>query len=240
MSLGETEMKNFIGWMFMIVVFIASACSLPGQIAPTQSVPTIPATATQPAATATEIHPIATLAPTSTSTQAPGATVLDFVAQLCNAQWMNGGQHLKACPNPTSDHTGGYAVVIDPVSESLAANTPVILTTPAQNGFAALFLRYPSFMVKTGDHFRATLRCQSYAACDVEYALEYYDANGNYHSPFLSWKYKAGDPAITVDADLSSLAGQTIEFVLTLRPNNDPPQQDNSLWIAPQIYRSTP
>ena len=233
-------MKNVIGWFFIVFVSVTLACSLSGQVAPTQSAPTAPATATQPAATATEIPPTATLAPTPTSTPVPGATVLDFVALLCNAQWMNGGQHLKACPSPNSNHSGGYAVVIDPVSESLAANTPVLLTTPAWNGFAALFIRYPAFTVKTGDSFRATLRCQSYAACDVEYALEYYDANGNYHGPFLSWNYKAGEPAINVDADLSSLAGQPVEFVLALRPKNNAPQKDNSLWIAPQIYRPAP
>jgi len=233
-------MKNVIGWIFIIFVFVTSACNLSGQTTPTQSVPTAPATITQPAATATELPLTATSAPTSTPTLVPGTIVLDFVASLCNAQWMNGGQHLNACPNPNSDHSGGYAVVIDPTSESLPASTSVILTTPAQNGFAALFLRYPAFTVRAGDRFRAMLRCQSYAACDVEYALEYYDANGKYHGPFLSWKYKAGNPAITVDADLSSLAGQSIEFVLTLRPNNDPPQQDNSLWIAPQIYRPAP
>lgn len=233
-------MKNVIGWIFTIFIFVTLACSSSGQVTPTQSAPTAPATATQPAATATEIPSTATPAPTATLTPVPGATVLDFVALLCNAQWMNGGQHLKACPNPNSDHSGGYAVVIDPASESLAANTPVFMTTPATNGFAALFIRYPALTVQTGDRFRATLRCQSYAACDVEYALEYYDANGNYHSPFLSWNYKAGDPAIIVDVDLSSLAGQPVEFVLALRPKNNTPQQDNSLWIAPQIYRPAP
>jgi hypothetical protein len=238
-------MKNVTGWVLVIFAFIISACGLPGQVVPTPIPPTAVATATQPPATEipptpTSLGQAATAAPTSTPTQVPGTSVLDFVATLCNAQWMNGGQHLKACPSPSSDHSGGYAIVIDPASESLPANTPVILTTPAQNGFAALFLRYPAFTVQKGDRFRAMLRCQSYAACDVDYALEYYDANKNYHSPFLTWKYKAGDPVINVDADLSELAGQSVDFVLTLRPNNDTPQQDNSLWIAPQIYRPAP
>jgi len=234
-------MKNYIGWGIIALVLITlSACSLPGQANSTPVPPTVAATATQLPATATEISATATAAPTSTATLVPGTIVLDFAAQLCSAQWMNGGQHLKACPDPKSDHSGGYAVVIDPASESLPANTPAILTTPAQNGFAALFLRYPTFTVQKGDRFRAMLRCQSYAACDVDYALEYYDANKNYHSPFLTWKYKVGDPVIQVDADLSQLAGQSVEFVLTLRPNNDPPKQDESLWIAPQICRPAP
>lgn len=194
-----------VGYFLVFVAFIVSACSLPGQSTPTPIPPTIPATATQPPATATQIPPTATAAPTFTPTPIPGTIVLDFVAQLCNAQWMNGGQHLKVCPDPNSNHSGGYAVVIDPTSESLPANTAVIMATPATNGFAALFLRYPAITVQKGDCFRAMLRCQSYAACDVDYALEYYDASNKYHSPFLTWKYKAGDPVITVDADLSQL-----------------------------------
>jgi hypothetical protein len=101
-------------------------------------------------------------------------------------------------------------------------------------------LRYPSFTVHAGDRFRATLRCQVNAPCDIEYALEYYDAVGKYHSPFMSWAYRAGDPPINVDTDLSMLAGQTVDFVLTLRAQNDTPQQDYSLWIAPHIYRPNP
>lgn len=169
-----------------------------------------------------------------------GTIALDFVALLCDAQWMNGGQHLAACPAANVDHSGGYAVAVDPLSEGLPAGTPTLLTVPAWNGFAALFLRYPSFKVHAGDRFRATLRCQVNVPCDVQYALEYYDTLGKYHSPFLQWNYRAGDPPINVDTDLSALAGQTVDFVLTLRPQNDNPREDYSLWIAPHIYRPNP
>jgi hypothetical protein len=74
----------------------------------------------------------------------------------------------------------------------------------------------------------------------MEYALEYYDAKGKYHSPFLSWKYQAGDSPLNIDTDLSALAGQTVDFVLTLRPQNSTPEKDYSLWIAPHIYRPNP
>jgi hypothetical protein len=229
-----------IGRFLVFLIFLMSACTMPEQNTPTQTPPAVPPTSTQLPATATSVPPTPTTAPTATSTPIPGTVALDFVAQLCNAQWMNGGQHLKVCPAPNSNHSGGYAVVIDPKSESLPASTPVILTTPAVNGFAALFLRYPAITVQKGDRFRAMLRCQSYAACDVDYALEYYDANNQYHSPFLTWKYKVGDPVISVDADMSTLAGQSVTFVLALRPNNNVLQQDNALWIAPQIYRPAP
>jgi hypothetical protein len=232
--------KKISSILFVIFSLTTLACSLSGQTASTENAPTFTFTPFQSTATFTEIAPTATLDPTSTVTPDPGSIVFDFVAMLCNAKWMNGAQNLAACPDVNSDHSGGYAVVIDPATEGLAANTPVILTIPAWNGNAALFLRYPSFIVNTGDRFRATLRCQTSAACDVAYALEYYDSAGKYHSPFMSWNYAAGDPALNIDVDLNSLAGQTVDFVLAIRPNNDAPQQDGSLWIAPHIYRPTP
>ena len=154
---------------------------------------------------------------------------------------MNGAQHLTACPPANADLSGGYAKVIDPATEGLPANTPVILTF-AGTYSAALFLRYPSFKVHAGDRFRTTLRCQSASTiCDIDFRLEYYDANGKYHSPFADWHYVAGQTPINEDYDLSSLAGQKVDFVLGIQSNGSGSPQDNgALWIAPHIYRPNP
>jgi hypothetical protein len=165
---------------------------------------------------------------------------LDFVAGLCDAQWMNGSQHLTACPDPNADRSGGYATAIAPAQEGLPAGTPVILAFAGTTS-AALFLKYPAYTVQAGDHFRAALDCQVNAQCDVEFALEYYDAGGAYHSPFLQWEYKVGDPPIKVDADLSLLVGQRVNLVLALRPqNNTSALDDGGLWIAPAIVHPAP
>ncbi|HEY9152164.1 MAG TPA: hypothetical protein VIN60_04705 [Anaerolineales bacterium] len=226
-------MNKRIGILSIFLIFILG-CSFLASPPPTAS----PVPPSQTPQSPTAIPPTSTIAPTQPASL--GTIALDFVALLCDAKWMNGAQHLTACPTANADHSGGYAQSLDPASEDLPANAPTLLTIPAWSGGAALFLRYPPFTVHTADRFRATLRCQVNAPCDVEYALEYYDANGKYHSPFLSWTYQAGTSAINVDADLSGLAGQTVDFVLALRPNNDTPQQDYSLWIAPVIYHPNP
>ncbi len=227
-------MKKIHGFIFILAA-ISLACNFSAGSVPSETPSTIPATQAPPVATETLIPATQTLAPTPSASL--GTIALDFVALLCNSEWMNSGQHLQVCPVVNGDQSGGYAVAIDPISENLPANTPVLLTRPATNGYAALFLRYPSFTVLEGDRFRATLGCQTGAACDVEFALEYYDANNKYSGSFLSWKYKEGNALINVDVDLSALANQKVDFVLTLRPQNDTPQQDSSLWIAPHIYR---
>ena len=144
-------MNKKIGIISIVLTFILG-CSFLASPTPTASpippsqIPQIP----------TAIPPTATIAPTQPASL--GTIALDFVALLCDAQWMNGAQHLMACPPANTDHLGGYAVVIDPATEGLPANTPVILTY-AGTSSAALFLRYPSFKVHAGDRFRSTLRC---------------------------------------------------------------------------------
>lgn len=223
---------------FCLITVLLAACRPIEVSIETPSLET-PAATPQALPTLTAV-PTFTAIPTPTSTFTPQGTIeLDFVAQLCNAQWLNGGQHLKSCPNANgNDISGGYAVALDPTTGGLPAGTPVLLTIPAWNGFSSLFLRYPAFTVHAGDRFQTTLRCANTNPCDVEFALEYYDSNNQYHD-FMKWDYKLGDPEIHVDADLRSLAGQTVDLTLVLRlvHDLDNPQQDNGLWIAPRVFR---
>jgi len=208
------------------------ACNLSSP-APTATLTAIPASAT-----ATEIPATPTLIPTETPI--PGEVVLDFTKQLCNAKWMNGGQKFEACPDPIGDISMGYATLIDPATEGISADLPVLLTIPATNGYAALFLRYPALKIEAGDRFRATLQCQASAPqCDVSFGLDYYDANGKYHSPLVMWDYHSGQQPLIVDFDLSQIAGQNVDLVLALRPNNATPEGDLALWVNPQVFRPT-
>jgi len=227
-------MNKKIGIISIVLTFILG-CSFLASPTPTASpippsqIPQIP----------TAIPPTATIAPTQPASL--GTIALDFVALLCDAQWMNGYEHLVACPPSNADLSGGSAKLIDPTSEGLPANTPVMLTVVGTTS-NAVFLRYPTFSVHPGDRFRATLRCQSASTtCDIDFRLEYYDANGKYHSPFVQWSYGAGQPPINVDYDLSSLAGQKVDFVLGIQSNGSgSPQENGGLWIAPVIYRPNP
>ncbi len=229
-------MNKKLSILSIFLLFIL-ACSFASAPATPTATPIPPSPTSLPPTT---IPPTATLAPTQPA--ALGTVALDFVALLCDAQWMNGAQHLTACPPNGADLSGGYAKVIDPTSEGLPANTPVILTYVGSTS-AALFLRYPTLTVHAGDRFRATLRCSGplNPNCDVQFALEYYDAQGKYHSPFMQWNYNPSMPDIHVDEDLSMLAGQSVDFVLALRPENgSSAQDDGGVWIAPVIYRPNP
>ncbi len=233
----------------LILSLILTACRMPAitpaapPTEPTASQvptdpPTLPAPSETPAPTAT-LAPSLTPEPTATPYASLGTVALDFIALLCNAEWLNGGQHLEACPATGADQSGGFAAAVDPVAEGLPFGTPVLLTVPSWNGFSSLFLRYPSFTVHAGDRFRATLLCRPSTPCDMQFALQYYDANGEFRGTSFAWDLKSGDAPLEVDVDLSAFAGQTLDFVLVLRLFHllDNPQQDHGLWIAPHIYR---
>ncbi len=218
----------------LILFAVLSAACAPSAF----SVPASPTIAASPTYT-----PIPTLTPLPPSTPTPapalGTIALDFVALMCNAQWMNGAQHLP-CPATATSRAGGYAASIDPSAEGLPPDATVLLTVPAQNNASSIFGRYPSFVVRPGDHFRATLLCQAQAACNVQFALEYFDAAGKYHPQFGTWKYMAGDQLVQVDMDLTVLSGQKVDFTLAVRPQDDHPERDYALWVNPHIYRPAP
>ncbi len=218
--------------ILLLQVFVLSAC---GRLNPAP-----PPSQAEPSATFTAI-PTLTPSPVATSTPMPalGTIALDFTALMCNAQWMNGVQYLP-CPATDASRPGGYPSIMDPASQGLPANTPVLLTVPAQNNASSIFGRYPPFLVRTGDRFRATLQCVKALPCNVEFSLEYYDSQRKYHSLYGDWHYHGEDPPIPVDFDLSALAGQTVEFTLAVRPLDAARQNDLALWIAPHIFRPNP
>ncbi len=222
--------------VFCLLSILLSSCEISYT-----TVPTLPADV-QPSATLSPI-PTVTLIPTLTPFPAPtsippdplGTIGMDFTALLCNADWMNGSQHLTPCPGPSADHSGGYAMIHKDAIEGYPTDTPVVMMVANAGAF---FLRYPSFKVGMGDRLRATLLCATYAPCDVQFALEYYDAQGRYYE-FKKWDYKTGEQPIAIDVDLSALAGQKLDFVLALRLFHtlQSPQHDNGLWVAAHIYR---
>ncbi len=158
---------------------------------------------------------------------------------------MNSGQALTC---PSEDYVGigpGFVGVLDnPNVEGLGqTGKPALLTHSSVDGsFRAIFGKFPAMTIQEGDEFRATLACLEEveaAYCNVEFSLEYYDANGKYHSSEeTGWAWQQTNDSTTADifVDLSRLAGQTVQLVLVVRDNGDP-DRDYALWLHPQLWR---
>lgn len=210
--------------------------------APATSSPTLAPTATRPVFT-----PIPTFTATSETpslelpADEPGTIVMDFVARVCEAKWTNNAFEIP-CPGDPTDTARGYIEYSDHtiLEGMLSVNAPVLIGLPGQGGGngSGLFGQYPPITVQPGDKFKAMAACQGDAPCEVEFALEYFDINGEYHAENRwNWRHRVGGGAFQIDLDLSPLAGQTVEFLLVIREKGAP-QDAWSVWIHPRILRN--
>ena len=160
-------------------------------------------------------------------------TAYDFAANLCNAEWFAGTQSVP-CNGEDPATTSGYVGQMSGSDQGIPANINVLVMYPPQGGNDLLYGKYPAFTVKKGDRFRAVLACRAHNFCDVEFGLDYYDANGR--TGLKHWSYLFTDPTVIVDYPLDSIAGLTVQFSLSVRRHGEG-QQAYAVWLAPHIYR---
>lgn len=230
-----------------LLALLLTACApVMVPVPPNETATSIPPTAAQP-----------TSLPTATSTPLPAATATtgitstsfidldndgksvayDFTQHLCEAVWMNGVTTGLPCPGDLNQLTDGYTGLLSGSDQGLDAAFAMILNVPGGNGNGAIFGRFPKFTVGPNDEFRTSLACRKGADCFVAFTLGYYDAKGKYQEPFPTENYRFGvEPPLNYVWPLSSLAGQTVEFVLTVRNKADL-SQAWALWIYPRILR---
>ncbi len=223
-----------------LVVLMACNFARIGETVAESATPLPPtATITQAAVTATQ--PAATVVPSPPPfiPAAPQNVVLDFVARACEAQWSTNASYIP-CPGDLAGEGGAYIEYSDhTVAEGMVSVAAPLLIGRLGDRYPeglGLFGRYPPVQVFSGDVFRAVVGCQGDSPCDVQFALEYYDAAGNYYSTEWKWSHRAGEGLTEITADLTPLTGQTVEFILVARAQDD--ATDNwVVWIQPRIER---
>lgn len=166
-------------------------------------------------------------------------TIYDFTSNACSAQWFTGAGTLP-CPGVDND-ANGFVLKQTTVKleDGSSGARPGILTVP-QNTFNG-YIRgvYPSIKVQRGDHFQATVNCESGAtSCGVLFRVDYQTADGIVHD-FWAFGEQYDGKTFTVDLDLSSLAGQDVKFVLTVL-SLGPASGDRALWVEPRIVHISP
>lgn len=163
-------------------------------------------------------------------------SVYDFVANYCSATWMSGAGVLP-CPG-TDGSANGFVLKLDtPVLENgVTDSSPGLLTNPQNVTDGYIQGIYPDFNVQAGDRFQSIVNCQyGSTACYVTFRLDYQIGSGpiynlwSFNEKYDGWYYRA-------DRDLSSLAGQSVKFILTVRAHGSP-IGDRALWGAPRIVR---
>src|SRR5512140_2357134 len=146
--------------------------------------------------------------------EAAGTNAFDFVTSMCKAEWFTRGTSLP-CPGDPASPDGGFVVQLPGEQQGLMPEFPVLLMYPPQDKYETIFSRYPAFTVQKGDRFRAVLACRQHTFCDLEFSLDAYSPSGS--ARVSRWVYRFTDQPVVVDYPLDGLAGEKVQFGLSVR-----------------------
>jgi hypothetical protein len=176
-------------------------------------------------------------APTATpgTTPLPGSA-FDFAANACSAQW-SGPAGLLSCSGPEGGAGGSINMLAQPRLEDGSLSSLPALRVLAGSADAPIVGLYPAYYVLPGDHFQTSVSCeQGAASCSVLFELAYLDETGAEHLLWSFGEFQDGR-YYSLDLDLSSLAGQRLDFILRVSPLGSS-LDDRALWVGPRIVHT--
>jgi hypothetical protein len=149
----------------------------------------------------------------------------DFVANYASAAWSSGSSVLK---------------VDAPQLENGSTGNPGLLVTPQNVAGGYIQGVYPAFAVQAGDRFQSIVNCAYNAPnCYVNFRLNYQIGAGPVKT-LWSFNERYEGLYYRVNLDLSSLAGQSVNFILYVAdvPGHGTPSGDQAMWVETKIARS--
>ncbi len=162
----------------------------------------------------------------------------DFALAYCSAQWSS-GTAILTCPGSVDDPNGSVVLLGQPYLESRLENEPALWTRPNAAPNGSLLGGYPGYVVRSGDRFRAEVGCLfNSPGCDMTFTLDYRRADGVIVNLGM-WREVYDGLTTTINLDLSSLAGQAVQFLFGVQNLGDP-LAANAFWLAPHIQNVPP
>jgi hypothetical protein len=165
----------------------------------------------------------------------------DFVANASAANWRTEAPGPIRFPGVYGDPLGFVTPVNRPVLENgIPSPGSGLLMAPPYEYNEHIYGIFPPYEVKRGDRFQGFVGCEYGAReCEVTFVLQYQQADNpsSTRSFWNGWKsYK--NTFSRVNLSLGPLAGQTVRFILLIRPNG-PTLGDHALWANPVIVNTT-
>ncbi len=151
--------------------------------------------------------------------------VYDFVANYASATWSSGGSVQK---------------VDAPQLENGSVGNPGLLVTPQNVAGGYIQGVYPAFAVQAGDRFQSIVNCAYNAPnCYVNFRLNYQIGSGPVQT-LWSFNERYEGLYYRLNLDLSSLAGQNVNFILYVADVSGygSPAGDQAMWVETKIVRS--
>ena len=164
----------------------------------------------------------------------------DFAIHYCDATWKNNemedDQELP-CPGSSSSSDGFVILIVNPELENRSENELALWVHPKEERNGWIRGIYPGFKVKNGDHFKAWVSCVADTnMCSIKFSLRYKDSNGDSHN-LGSWIETLDGNVSKIDLDLSSLAGESVRFILITEALTNNVEAAQGLWFVPRIER---
>jgi len=164
-------------------------------------------------------------------------TGYDFTANASSATW-SGGSGSLGFPG-TDGNASGFGLKKDhPKFENgIESNQAGLLFGPNNVNNGYIQASYPAFRVQSGDRFQSMIGCEYGATnCYVAYRLDYQIGSSGIRT-FWTFREKYEGLSYNVNLDLSSLAGQDVQFILVVSAYGSP-TGDRALWGNPIIARA--
>jgi hypothetical protein len=165
-------------------------------------------------------------------------TVYDFAANVCAATWFSGAGQ-QPCPG-TDGNANGFVLIANPsrLENGATDNRTGLLTFPQNINNGYIQGIYPTYKVKSGDHFRSIVNCEYGAtSCYVVFRLDYAVTGSSNIQTFWAFVERYEGQYYSADIDLSALVGQDIKFILSVASTGSP-VGDRALWVGPIIYNA--
>lgn len=161
-------------------------------------------------------------------------TSYSFIDNMCKAQWRSAPGVLP-CPGTATD-TNGFVLKVDnpKLDGGYQDNESALETSPqsANNGYISG--TYPAINITAGSHFKTVIGCLFGSVnCNVKFSL-FYIADGGSQTTWKEWTKTNDGKFISVDEDLTPLAGKSVQFIFQVTANGAG-SQTNTYWLLPRI-----
>ncbi|MFW5713740.1 MAG: NBR1-Ig-like domain-containing protein [Brevefilum sp.] len=162
-------------------------------------------------------------------------TLYNFTKNVCasGVTWTSGAGTLP-CPGSAGDADGWVLTIDEPFLENGAKdNEPGIQVRPEAVNDGWIKGTFPEISVTEGVIFRSIIGCYDDYNCDVKFKLNY-KIDGGSEKTLATWHEVQDETFNRVEVDLSSLAGEKVQFILRVEANGSP-ASDRALWFGPRI-----
>lgn len=160
----------------------------------------------------------------------------DLYSRATEANWVSGAGTL-AFGGPDTDTNGFVMYRTNQKLEDGTSSPKALETHPQWINDGVITGLYPLYTVVAGEHFKAKIGflALSDGSCgtgNARFQLNYKEAG--VLKPLGEWTETCDGILKSIDVDLSSLAGKSVQFALAVMANGSA-GQDWAVWVSPQV-----